>query len=75
MIEVSSGDLVIGAYGVRAATLEAVGSWRDITDDQEVQVLTAAGIIGRVTSRSTYFPKRLSLPIEATSSVTSSECG
>ena len=61
MIEVSAGDFVIGALGVRAATLEAVGSWRAVTDDQQIQALTAAGIIGRVTSRSTFIPKPMGL--------------
>ena len=30
MMEVVEGDRVIGAFGTRAATLEAVGSWQDI---------------------------------------------
>ena len=61
MIEVSSGDLVIGALGVRAAPREAVGSWRYITDDQQVQALNAAGIIGRVGARGTFISKPIEL--------------
>ena len=33
MIKVEPGDWVVGALGDRAATLEVVGSWRDIGDD------------------------------------------
>ena len=50
MIEVLEGDLVVGAFGVRRATLEAVGSWRSIRDDGEMHSLTGAGLFGRATS-------------------------
>lgn len=50
MIEAVAGDLVVGAFGVRRATLEAVGSWRDIGEDRVMHSLTAAGVFGRVTS-------------------------
>ena len=54
MVEVAPGDYVVGALGIREATLEAVGSWRDIEDDLRMQAMTAAGIFGRITSRSTF---------------------
>ncbi|MCA9139623.1 MAG: hypothetical protein KDB00_22775 [Planctomycetales bacterium] len=54
MIEVSIGDLVVGAFGFRAATLESVGSWQDIPDDGRMHAMTAAGLIGAVTSRSSF---------------------
>ncbi|MCH9653527.1 MAG: hypothetical protein K0U86_09440 [Planctomycetes bacterium] len=54
MTEVTSGDHVIGALGVRAATLEAVGHWNAIQDDLRMQALTAAGLFGRATSVSTF---------------------
>ena len=54
MTEVAVGDSIVGALGVRAATLEAVGSWQDVQDDQAMQVMTAAGLLGRVTSQSTF---------------------
>lgn len=54
MIEVSVGDLVVGAFGLRAATLESVGSWQDIPDDGRMHAMTAAGLIGTVTSRSSF---------------------
>ncbi len=56
MTDVSIGDQIVGALGVRAATLEAVGHWRDIRDDGFMQSMTAAGIMGRVTSQSTFIP-------------------
>jgi hypothetical protein len=49
-VEVVEGDLVIGALGVRAATLGAVGDWREIGPDGEMEALTSAGLLGRSTS-------------------------
>ena len=54
MIEVSIGDHVVGAFGLRAATLESVGSWQDIPFDGRMHAMTAAGLIGTVTSRSSF---------------------
>ena len=61
MTEVMEGDLVIGALGTRAATLEAVGDWRAIGADGELNALTAAGLFGKVTSLSPFLaaPMRL----------------
>ena len=56
MIEVVEGDLVVGAWGSRRATLEAVGDWRDITDDGTFHAMTAAGLFGRVTSLAPLMP-------------------
>lgn len=50
MIEVVEGDLVIGAWGARQATLVAVGDWRSIGDDGVFHALTAGGLFGRATS-------------------------
>jgi len=50
MIEVIEGDLVIGAWGSRRATLEAVGDWTDVGADGMFNALTAAGLFGRATS-------------------------
>ena len=52
MVRVEPGDWVIGALGDRAATLEGVGSWRDISDDGVMHALTSAGIMGFFTSYS-----------------------
>ena len=54
MIEVMEDDLVVGAFGRRAATLEAVGDWRAIDDSGELNALTAAGLFGKVTSLSSF---------------------
>ena len=62
--EVVGGDLIIGALGERFATLEAVGSWRDVGEDGHLHALTAAGLLGRVTSLSNVLPPLLSLQYE-----------
>jgi hypothetical protein len=49
-VEVVAGDHVVGAFGVRAATLSAVGSWEAIGPDGVMEALTAAGLFGRATS-------------------------
>jgi len=54
LAEVISGDLVVGALGVRAATLGIVGDWREIGDDGAMEMLSIAGCIGRTTSASTF---------------------
>lgn len=61
MIEVAEGDRLLGAFGVRAATLETVGSWSDIEDDLCMHALTSAGIFGRITSRSIFEPPPMTL--------------
>jgi len=61
IIEVMEGDLIVGAFGTRVATLEAVGDWRSIDDSGELNALTAAGLFGKVTSLSPFLsaPMRL----------------
>ncbi len=61
MLEMNLGDRVIGAFGTRAATLESVGSWRDVGDDLRLQAMTAAGLLGRVTSSSTFIAQPVEL--------------
>ena len=61
MMEVACGDRVVGAFGVRAATLEAVGSWEDIQENGQMQALTGAGLMGRATSLSPYLQKLVNL--------------
>ncbi|MCA9029550.1 MAG: DUF1611 domain-containing protein [Planctomycetaceae bacterium] len=48
------GDSVVGALGIRAATLEAVGHWQDVGEDGILDCMTSAGLLGRITSRSHY---------------------
>lgn len=50
------GDLVVGALGERAATLEGVGSWTSIGADGGMAALTGAGLFGEVTSVSPLMP-------------------
>ena len=56
MAEAVAGDRIAGALAERAATLESVGTWKAIGDDGMVNMLTAAGLIGRITSRSALMP-------------------
>ncbi len=56
LVEVGAGDLIVGALGTRAATLEVVGDWRAIGEDRSFEALTPAGLMGRVTSKSDVVP-------------------
>lgn len=60
MIPVLPGNRVIGAFGVRAATLEGVGSWMDIKHGR-MECLTNAGLFGAFTSISRLLPDPISL--------------
>lgn len=60
MVRIKPGDRIVGALGCRAATLEGVGSWRDVLDDH-MQLLTGAGLLGAFTSYSTFLPEPASL--------------
>lgn len=53
MMEAMEGDLVVGALGARAATLEAVGDWRAMDSDL-FDELTPAGLFGKITSISPF---------------------
>lgn len=52
MMEVAEGDLVIGAFGKRSATLSATGDWEQIGADGQMSALTSGGLLGKATSRS-----------------------
>ena len=54
MIEVFEDDLVIGAFGERMATLEAVGNWQSISDDK-FNALTSAGLFGPASFKITIY--------------------
>jgi Domain of unknown function (DUF1611_C) P-loop domain len=56
-VEVISGDLIVGALGRRAATLELVGDWESVGEDLRVHTLTSGGVMGRITSASTPPPR------------------
>lgn len=48
--EIEPGDRLVGALGVRAATLTLVGDWRGVGDDLVLETLTQAGVLGHCTS-------------------------
>ena len=50
MMEVMEGDAVVGAFGFRRATLEAVGDWEHIESDGKMEALSEGGLFGRATS-------------------------
>jgi hypothetical protein len=56
-----AGDRVVGVFGERAATLEGVGSYREIRDDGRMQAMTSAGLFGRITSLSPLLPSTMDL--------------
>lgn len=60
MMEVAEGDLIVGAFGARAATIEACGDWQAI-DSDAFEALTPAGLFGKLTSASPFVGKLLSL--------------
>jgi len=57
MANMVRGDLLIGALGKRAATLEGVGDWRSVGEDRELHALTSAGLLGNATSISPMLPE------------------
>jgi hypothetical protein len=60
LMEAMEGDRVVGAFGARAATLEAVGDWQSIQGD-EFDALTPAGLFGRLTSVSPFLPRLMGM--------------
>jgi len=61
MADMVLGDLLVGALGERAATLEGVGDWRATTESLELEALTSAGLLGRATSISPMLPDLMRL--------------
>lgn len=59
--QIFDGDLVVGAFGTRAATLEGVGDWREIGDDGALHALTGAGLFGKASSVSPLLPPLMQL--------------
>lgn len=56
---VIGGEWLIGALGERFATLEATGSWKEVGNDLRLHVLTAAGLLGKLTSKSVFIPNMM----------------
>ena len=52
-VEVIPGDVIVGALGCRAATLELVGDWTSVGEDLRMHTLTPSGLLGRITSATT----------------------
>jgi hypothetical protein len=50
LVDVMEGDLLIGAFGSRFATLEATGNWEGIGEDGLMHALTGAGLLGKAGS-------------------------
>ena len=61
MVEVVEGDLVVGAFGRRVATLEAVGDWQSIGASGRFNALTSAGLFGKTTSLSPFLTRPMAL--------------
>lgn len=58
---VMGGESLVGALGERHATLEATGTWKATEDDGMLHVLTAAGLLGKLTSKSIYINEMMSV--------------
>lgn len=58
---VIGGDLLVGALGERYATLEVTGSWKEVDGTLKMNVLTSAGLLGKLTSKSVYIPPLMEL--------------
>lgn len=55
------GDYLIGALGERFATLEVTGTWKEVDDSLKMNVLTAAGLLGKLTSKSVFIPQLMQI--------------
>ncbi len=53
---VIGGEKIVGALGERFATLEATGTWKEVGKDLKMHVLTGAGLMGKLTSKSVFIP-------------------
>jgi hypothetical protein len=56
LMELTEGDLVVGALGRRYATLELTGTWEAVGSDGRMALLTGGGLLGACTSRSVMIP-------------------
>ncbi|MFD0863798.1 hypothetical protein ACFQ1M_16400 [Sungkyunkwania multivorans] len=56
---VIGGESVVGVLGERFATLEATGTWKKVGDDLKMNVLTGAGLMGKLTSKSVFIPNMM----------------
>ncbi len=56
---VIGGEYIVGALGERYATLEATGTWKKVKIDGKMSVLTGAGLLGKLTSKSVFIPNMM----------------
>ncbi|MBT8257306.1 MAG: NAD-dependent epimerase/dehydratase family protein [Bacteroidia bacterium] len=56
---VMGGESIVGVLGERFATLEATGTWKAVEPDGRMHVLTGAGMLGKLTSKSVYVPEMI----------------
>jgi len=56
---VIGGEYVVGALGERYATLEATGTWKKVKIDGKMSLLTGAGLLGKLTSKSAFVPNMM----------------
>lgn len=54
MMQLLEEDVIVGALGIRHATLEATGSWTKVGKNKKMHMLTSAGLLGKLTSRSCF---------------------
>lgn len=54
MIQVSRDDQILGALGTRRATLQVTGTWEDVAGNGRMHMLSASGLMGKLTSRSPF---------------------
>lgn len=58
---VIKGDFIVGALGERFATLEVTGTWKHVDESLKMHVLTAAGLLGKLTSKSVFLPQLMEI--------------
>jgi len=58
---VMGGEFIIGVLGERFATLEATGTWKNVGNNGNLHVLTAAGLLGKLTSKSVFIPNMMEI--------------
>jgi len=54
-------ELIVGALGERHATLEATGTWKEVKEDNQLNVLTSGGLLGKLTSKSVFIPELIEI--------------
>jgi hypothetical protein len=61
IVHVVPGDCFVAALGKRAATLESTGDWREVGPDGRLHLLTGAGLVGKIISRSPFLPAPMAI--------------